>query len=194
MEDDEPIARNIRRLRELHGMSQADLADALKDRGVPGMHPQTITKIEAGTRAVKLTEGLVLAEVLQVRPEELRRLHEERALIRWRMARNTQATKVALSDAVDALAIFLVGSARLLDDYKQHGAEVDVEVAAMARTLGEVTAEDVVQQARAKSEDMEALAAAEEAGTLGPGAVSTKLFYENVTKERARRGEHCETP
>ena len=194
MEDDTgPIARNIRRLRELHGMSQADLADALKDRGVPGMHPQTITKIEAGARAVKLTEGLVLAEVLQVRPEELRRLHEERALIRWRMGRNTQATKVALSDAVDALAIFLVGSARLLDDYKQHGAEVDVEVAAMARTLGEVTAEDVVQQARAKFEDMEALADAEEAGTLGAG-VSTKLLSENVEKERARRGEHRETP
>ena len=191
MEDDEPIARNIRRLRELHGMSQADLADALKDRGVPGMHPQTITKIEAGTRAVKFAEGLVLAEVLQVRPEELRHLHEERAVIRWRMVRNTQATMVALADAENALATFLASSTRLLDQYKRYGAEVDVEVAAMARTVGEVTAEDVMQQARAKSEDMEAMADAEEAGTLGAG-VSTKLFYENVAKERARRGEHLE--
>ena len=189
--EDEPIAKNIRRLRELHGMSQADLADALKDRGVPGMHPQTITKIEAGTRALKFAEGLVLAEVLQVRPEELRRLHEERAVIRWRMVQNSQRTMGALNTAVDALATFLASSTHLRDQYKRYGAEVDVEVAAMARTVGEVTAEDIVQQARAKFEDAEDLADAEEAGTLGAG-VSTKLLSENVAKERARRGEHRE--
>ena len=157
------------------------------------MHPQTITKIEAGTRAVKLTEGLVLAEVLQVHPEELRHLHEERAATRWQMIRNTQKTREALADAVAALATFLASSTHLLDQYKRYGAEVDVKVAAMARTVGEVTAEDIVQQARAKLEDMEDLADAEEAGTLGAG-VSTELLLENVEKERARRGEHRETP
>ena len=192
MEDDEPIARNIRRLRELRGMSQADLADALKDRGVPGMHPQTITKIEAGTRAVKLTEGLVLAEVLQVHPEELRHLHEERAATRWQMIRNTQKTREALADAVAALATFLASSAHLLDEYERYGSEVDVEIAAMARTVGEITAEDVVQRARAKFKDMETQSDVEEAATLG-GGVSPELVLKNVEKERARRGEHCET-
>lgn len=184
MEDDTgPIARNIRRLRELHGMSQADLADALKGRGVPGMHPQTITKIEAGTRALKFTEGLVLAEVLQVRPEELRHLHEERAISQWQMIRRSQETAQALAAAVDALTIFLASSTHLLDEYERCGAEVDVEIAAMARTLAEVTAEDVMQRAREKFE-----------GAGAQADVSGELFYENVAKERARRGEHRETP
>ena len=157
------------------------------------MHPQTITKIEAGTRALKFAEGLVLAEVLQVRPEELRHLREERAFTQWNMVRSTQKTMGALESAVDALTTFLARSTHLLDEYERYGAEVDVEVAAMARTVGEVTAEDVVQRARAKFEDVEAQADVEEAGTLGAG-VSAELLLENVEKERARRGEHRETP
>ena len=36
-------------------MSQADLSMALSMAGVPGFHPQTITKLEKGDRALKFS-------------------------------------------------------------------------------------------------------------------------------------------
>lgn len=69
--NDETVGRNLRRLREARGLSQAELAQALTDAGLPGFHPQTITKIEKGVRAVKLVEGVPLARILGVEPEAL---------------------------------------------------------------------------------------------------------------------------
>ncbi len=52
-------------------MSQAELAERMTAHGLPGFYPQTITKIEAGTRDLKFREGLVMAEILGVDPYAL---------------------------------------------------------------------------------------------------------------------------
>lgn len=69
--DDETIGRNIRRLREEKALSQAELADSLLQQGIRGMHPQTITKLESGSRALKFNEAIALAAVLGVSIGEL---------------------------------------------------------------------------------------------------------------------------
>lgn len=58
-------------LRDAVGMSQADLADALSDEGLDGFYPQTIVKLEKGRRGLKFAEGVTLARVLGVLPEDL---------------------------------------------------------------------------------------------------------------------------
>jgi len=65
------IAANIRRLREAKGLTQASLAAALTDAGLPSVYPQTITKIETGARALGFTEGIAIACALGVAPETL---------------------------------------------------------------------------------------------------------------------------
>lgn len=67
------LGKLIRELREGLGMSQADLAADLTLEGLAGMYPQTIVKLEGGTRGLKFDEGLAIAKVLQVAPEWLGR-------------------------------------------------------------------------------------------------------------------------
>lgn len=71
MSRDETLGDNIRRLRDAAGLSQAELAERIGKLDVQGIYPQTIAKIEGGTRALKFAEGLALARVLGVRPEAL---------------------------------------------------------------------------------------------------------------------------
>lgn len=61
---DSHFAINLRTLRERVGMSQADLADALKKRGFPNIHPTTVARIESGTREARIGEGVAIADIL----------------------------------------------------------------------------------------------------------------------------------
>lgn len=63
---DREIGRNIRRVREDAGISQAELAKRLNDLGATGFYPQTITKIEKGDRALKFSEAVTVAGALNV--------------------------------------------------------------------------------------------------------------------------------
>lgn len=56
---------NIRHHRDLNKMTQADLARALSEKGIP-FHQQTIQKIESGVRPLKLAEAFAIAECLGV--------------------------------------------------------------------------------------------------------------------------------
>lgn len=71
VEAHERIGANVRRLREAAGLTQAELATALSEEGGAAFYPQTITKIEAGRRALKFSEGLAIARVLGVTPASL---------------------------------------------------------------------------------------------------------------------------
>ena len=53
------LGRNVKRLREAAGMSQADLARRMSERSLAGFYPQTITKIESGGRDLKSKEGVL---------------------------------------------------------------------------------------------------------------------------------------
>lgn len=94
---DKEIGGTIRQLRVASGMSQADLAEALGERGIKGMHPQTVAKIESGDRVLKYVEGVTMAAILAVDAAALARgdskfiataeyvLTLERRLLEWRI-------------------------------------------------------------------------------------------------------------
>ena len=66
--EQETLGQNIRRIREAAGLSQAQVADEMVSRGFEGFYPQTVLKVEKGTRALKFDEGIALAGVLDVDP------------------------------------------------------------------------------------------------------------------------------
>lgn len=64
---DDVIARNMRRIRQVNGWNQGDLAEAMAS---VGWTPTTVTFIETGRRQVKATELIRLCVVLGVKPED----------------------------------------------------------------------------------------------------------------------------
>lgn len=60
----------LRREREARGWSQQEVANRLADRGI-SLHMSAIAKIEAGSRTVRLNEAMALAQVFEVRIEDL---------------------------------------------------------------------------------------------------------------------------
>jgi|GEM_PF-2348463 len=56
----------VRQEREQRGMSQADLANLLGDKGFKGIYPTTIAKIESGERSVRIDEAAALADIFEV--------------------------------------------------------------------------------------------------------------------------------
>jgi transcriptional regulator with XRE-family HTH domain len=64
------VARRVRQLRRRHGMTQQDLADALKLFGVP-IDRSAIARLEKGERIVTLDETMHLARALHVAPVHL---------------------------------------------------------------------------------------------------------------------------
>lgn len=57
------VGKNVRRLRELAGLSQTELAHALTERGT-SFHQQTVVKVEKGERPLKFTEAAEIGIVL----------------------------------------------------------------------------------------------------------------------------------
>ena len=53
--------------------SQSDVAKMLSDKGIDGIYPTTIAKIEAGDRAVRIDELLAIADLFEVSLDGLRR-------------------------------------------------------------------------------------------------------------------------
>ncbi|MBM7331068.1 helix-turn-helix transcriptional regulator [Agrobacterium sp. S2] len=69
---DSVLGENIRRAREGRGMTQKELAEALRGLGWD-IDPTAVTRIEKGDRAVRVNQLYVLAEALGVRPANLLR-------------------------------------------------------------------------------------------------------------------------
>lgn len=86
MVTDEGIGQNIKHLRERLGISQAELSARLTGAGLEGIYPQTVTKIEAGTRKISLREAPVFAEVLGASVENLYMATLDQALALARVA------------------------------------------------------------------------------------------------------------
>lgn len=66
----ESFGRKLRTAREQKGWSQRELAAALQTRGVK-LDPSAVTRIERGTREVKLREAATMADCLNVDLNEL---------------------------------------------------------------------------------------------------------------------------
>jgi transcriptional regulator with XRE-family HTH domain len=52
--------------RKFRKWSQADLAKKLKDKGIHGIYPTTVAKIESGERAVRIDEAAALADLFDM--------------------------------------------------------------------------------------------------------------------------------
>jgi transcriptional regulator with XRE-family HTH domain len=59
------FAERMAELREAKGMTQTDLARALRDRHGLRFHQQIVARIEAGERPVRLNEAHLIAQVLE---------------------------------------------------------------------------------------------------------------------------------
>lgn len=91
------FAQRVRELREALGLSQTQLATTLRLKGVK-IDPTSITRLEKGTRGVRLDEAVAIAGVLDqtvdemLRPvlppgEQLRQAAQQADQTRWRAAR-----------------------------------------------------------------------------------------------------------
>ena len=68
---DEQFAVNIRETRERKGISQAALAAEMRERGWEAWYPQTVQKVEAGQRHVRVGEAEALARIFGTTMERL---------------------------------------------------------------------------------------------------------------------------
>lgn len=64
------FARRLRVMRESLGLSQADLANRITQAGVP-MPQQTVARIEAGKRSIRLNEARLISEILKATLQEM---------------------------------------------------------------------------------------------------------------------------
>ncbi len=63
---DERFRHNMRRIRDLRGLSQGELSRILVGMGWKVFHQTTVSRIEDGTRPVKLSEALAIARALEI--------------------------------------------------------------------------------------------------------------------------------
>jgi transcriptional regulator with XRE-family HTH domain len=56
----------VKKQRDRRGWSQADVAKMLGDKGIKGIYPTTVAKIESGERAVRIDEATALADLFEV--------------------------------------------------------------------------------------------------------------------------------
>lgn len=56
LSDDKAFAANVKRIREEHSWSLNDLATRLRDEGLSNFHPNTVLRVEAGQRSVRVGE------------------------------------------------------------------------------------------------------------------------------------------
>jgi transcriptional regulator with XRE-family HTH domain len=64
------VAKNVRRLRESHGVSQQQLGSDLSRNGF-GMHQVTVAQLEAGAKPLRLNEVAAIAAYFDVPVESL---------------------------------------------------------------------------------------------------------------------------
>lgn len=111
---DQNVAANVRRLRELAGLKQAELVDQLRKDGLEDWHPTTLSRTESGERPVRLSEAHVLARVLGVSVADLgigfspeaRAVEDMEASLQY-VARTRAAYVTALGEYVGAWQAFV---------------------------------------------------------------------------------------
>lgn len=67
----ERFGQRVRHLREEEGWTQPQMAEKLAEHGLGPMHVTTITKIETGTRAVRIDEAIGIAALFEVTVDAL---------------------------------------------------------------------------------------------------------------------------
>lgn len=175
-------------------MSQADLAAALATRRIPGMHPQTITKIENGQRALKFTEAVAIAGVMGTDLANLD-VYERTDAEGWLLQQATQETIRAAREVKRAIIELLELQGGLAHDIESgQRADANPVVIALAQSVADVSLAGIVAEA-------EAVVAANAVRDAATDAArnpewSLESLESRLEEEMRRRsdGEHQETP
>lgn len=143
------IGQTIRRLRDDAGLSQATLAQAVRERGLPSMRQPALARIEKGERRLQFEEAMAMADVLgarldDLRPDNVREAHEIKRLAS-EIAEAEEALMHALAelqaDAEDLALALESPAAELLDPalvtrWKRRASEATIDnVARSAKEL-----------------------------------------------------------
>src|SRR5215207_6857 len=88
---EERFAELLRQIRLDSGLSQTDVAEMATELGLPGMHQQTIQKIESKKRPIRLNEAEVLARVVGLKDPRLGLIPFSPAELREQIAEVEQA-------------------------------------------------------------------------------------------------------
>jgi transcriptional regulator with XRE-family HTH domain len=175
-EDDDyevQVGQNLRKMREARGMTQAELAGAVAERGLP-FRQQTIVKIEKGHRPLRLREAHEIAAALELRIDDLvaeQVVFDDSALLITHtagLANRWEALRRAVLDLEEAKLILGL----TLDRTGRRGGVSD-HLLNEAQTLLQVNSVDVVNSALAEHEAM--------------GAVREAEFHAGVTSVVYRR-------
>ena len=75
------VGANIKWARQALGMTQAQLAYELTERGFP-FQQQTILKVEEGSRPLRFEEAQAVAEILRTNTAELSEFSEDEEIVR----------------------------------------------------------------------------------------------------------------
>ena len=100
---DRLIGGNVQQFRNAKKMSQAQLADAMTAKTGQPVAQQTILKIEKGTRPLRYSEAVAVAEALDV---PLSALSPDRVTARERQNIDMAALEAAEADALLSVAVF----------------------------------------------------------------------------------------
>lgn len=68
---DELFGLEVAAIREGKGWSKAEFATRLAEAGLDNFHPTTVGRMEKGSRPVRLSEAVVIAQVLETRLDDL---------------------------------------------------------------------------------------------------------------------------
>lgn len=143
MVTDEAIGMNVKRLRRELGLSQAELCTRLAEAGMDGVYTTTITKIEAGTRTIRLREAPLLAEALETSVSELLMAHLDRAI---RLAKASNAARAAFQRVQESTRELFEAQEELSELLQQF----DPEVGGFWREAGALEPETAVREARSE--------------------------------------------
>lgn len=171
-------------------MTQAEVADALKGRGLSGIYPQTVTKIEAGQRALRFIEALELAALFSVEPRALNQLTTA-DINAWHLKQDVDHAMGVMRAAEEAL-------------YNLEGARIGIEEAvrttqetasnrsllAMARGILDQTSEKLLERARVRHAHEEATDALRQ--EMGASLTVDELMSHLWSETDSKRGEGAE--
>jgi transcriptional regulator with XRE-family HTH domain len=121
----------VRSERECRSWSQARLAEALKDNGLPYVFPSTVAKIEAGDRAVRINEASALADIFGLSIDTLVGRPARGGDLAWAVSKLTSnAQKIA--GEVSTLRLRLIAEAEDVHHYADDFHAVDIKEATYA--------------------------------------------------------------
>lgn len=110
---------NMMRIRTDRGMSQTELARALKNHGLP-FHQQTVQRVEVGDRPIRLNEAFVISQILNVDMGMMTmRVSPDSEYLRQSVEKVQRKARVFVEDSSEVLSDLLSAAVDLIHEVWQ---------------------------------------------------------------------------